>query len=98
MHRRQDVTVRVEGNRYRRVPQHFRHLFRVHVATEQEARGRMPKIVEPDGRKTGDRQERPQFAIELDGMQVTARCSTEHQLAIYPERPGVQPLLDLASS
>ena len=31
-------------------------------------------------------------------MQVTAGCSTEHHIAINPERPSVKPLLDLASS
>jgi hypothetical protein len=58
----------------------------------------MAKIVEPNRRKPRDCEKRPQFAIELVGMEVTARCSTEHQIAIDPERPSVKPLLDLASS
>ena len=31
-------------------------------------------------------------------MQVTARCSTEHQVAVDPEGPRVEPLFDLLSS
>src|ERR1019366_10137872 len=98
MHGWQDVAVSVERDCYRGVPQHLRHLLGVDVATEQQARGRMPKIVEPDGRKTGDSQERPQFAIQLVGMEVSTRRSAKHQVAIDPERPSVKPLLDLASS
>ena len=92
------MTVCVERDRYRRVAQHLGHLLRVDVATEQQARGCMSKVVEPYGRKPRDCEERPQFAIELNGMQVTTRCSAEHQIAIDPERPSVKPLLDLVSS
>src|SRR5580704_18305021 len=92
------MTVGVERDCYGGVPQHLRHLLRVHVAAEQQARGWVSKIVEPNRRKPRRCQKRPQFAVELHGMQVTARCSTEHQIAIDPERPGVQTLLHLMSS
>jgi hypothetical protein len=92
------MAVGIECDRYRGMAQHLRHLLGVHVATKQQARGRVPEIVEPHGRKTRDCQERPQFAVELYGMQVTTRCPTEHEVAIDPERPGVQALLDLAAS
>ena len=97
MHLGKDMAVRVEGNRYRGVAQHLRHLLGVHVATEQQARGRVPKVVEANHRKPRHCEERPQFAIQLDRMQVTPRRSTEHQVAIDPQRSGVEPLLDLVS-
>ena len=98
VHGWEHVTVCVERDCYRGMAQHLRHLLRIHVATQQKARGGMAKIVEPNAGKTSDGQERPQFPIELDGMQVTARCSTEHQIALDPERSSVKTLLDLASS
>src|ERR1022692_491231 len=98
MHRRKDMTVRVERDRYRGMSQHLGHLLRVHVATEQQARGSMAKIVEPNHRKPPDCEKRPQFAIESNGVQVTARCSAEHEIAIDPECSRVETLFDLVSS
>lgn len=92
------MTVRVEGDSYSGVAQHLRYLLRIHIATEQQARGRVAKIVESNHRKPRDCEQRPQFTVELHGMEVAARCSTEHQIAIDPERPSVQTLLDLAPS
>ena len=93
-HVRKHVGVGVEGYGYRRMAQHLRDYFRVHIPGQQERGARVPEVVEADGWKPGALEEWLEaMASDRAPVEWGTRLRGEYEAVLLPE--GARPVYHL---